>query len=268
MASHPAFKALLSDRTHGASVLTRQLLNHFKSLELEPRQARAGIQACREQVRRAHPAMVALDAALAHILEEAQNTATVGAAAAAVERRWREALNRVVAQAARLVREQRRVMTISHSGIVRDALLAAKEAGIAVWVGEGRPQCEGLELARELADAGIQCTVYADMAFGEFLPEVGLALVGADAVSDDAFVNKTGTRVLLAMARAAGVRTAVAYDPLKLVGTRPLPLEQAHAPEEIMEPGADRITVVNRWFEAVPLALADEVITATMGAPE
>jgi translation initiation factor 2B subunit (eIF-2B alpha/beta/delta family) len=92
--------------------------------------------------------------------------------------------------------------------------------------------------------------VYADAAFAEFLPQMELVLVGADAVGEKAFVNKTGTRVLLAIAQEVGVKTAVAYDPLKLVASAGLPA---------------RTTVVSQLFEEIPLALADVVITAEMG---
>ena len=264
LAAHPEFLAVLSDRTHGASVLTNRLLEFLKRAELETSQAQEALQECRLQVRQAHPAIVALDNALALVLERAGKGAAVGEAAESVGRSWRKAVEGVVAQAAELVRRHPQVMTISHSGLVRDSLVAAKNADVAVWVGEGRPGSEGLALARELAQAGIRCTVYADMAFAEFLPEVKLALVGADAVGDEAFINKTGTRVLLTMARKAGVKTAVAYDPLKCVVDGGLPMAPEHPPEELLEPCDERIKAVNRWFETVPLALADSIVTARM----
>lgn len=250
LAKHPTFLSILADRTHGASVLTQRLFDFLQEVNLEGEQAADEMEECREAVRQAHPAIVALDNALALALERVRNGVAVGEAARTVAHSWRKAVDEVVAQAAELVRQHPRVMTISHSGIVRDALVAAKEAGAAAWVGEGRPGREGLELARELAGAGAKCTVYADAAFTGFLPLVELVLVGADAVGNNAFVNKTGTRVLLAMAQEAGVMTAVAYDPLKRVRSAGSPA---------------RTTVVSQLFEEIPLALADVVITAEMG---
>jgi translation initiation factor 2B subunit (eIF-2B alpha/beta/delta family) len=250
LAKHPTFPSILADRTHGASVLTQRLFGFLQEMNLEGGQAADELEVCREAVQRAHPAIVALDNALALVLERVRNGAAMGEAAGTVARRWSKAVEEVVARTAELVREYPRVMTISHSGIVRDALIAANDADVVAWVGEGLPGCEGLELARELADAGVHCTVYADAAFAEFLPQMELVLVGADAVGEKAFVNKTGTRVLLAIAQEVGVKTAVAYDPLKLVASAGLPA---------------RTTVVSQLFEEIPLALADVVITAEMG---
>ena len=102
----------------------------------------------------------------------------------------------------------KRVLTLSRSGTVEAALLAATPAPLAVLVAESRPGGEGVALAERLVAAGIPASVLPDAAIAAALAVLGadLVLVGADAVlPDGSVVNKVGTRIAALAAREQGV---------------------------------------------------------------
>jgi translation initiation factor 2B subunit (eIF-2B alpha/beta/delta family)/8-oxo-dGTP pyrophosphatase MutT (NUDIX family) len=101
-----------------------------------------------------------------------------------------------------------RVLTLSRSGTVRDALLSARPS---VLVAESRTAREGVGVAESLADEGLEVTLAPDAAAGfAFADQADVdapdaLLVGADTVFPDGGVaNKVGTRALaLSAAREA-----------------------------------------------------------------
>jgi len=263
IAAYERWRVVLEDRVHGASVLTAKLLTIARQTA-DPGHPDALLVELADEVGKAHPGIPALLNAV-HLLQDSlANGGDLPSAAKDLIEQIEKDQARVVSRAANLIAGHPRVMGISYSGLVKRALLAASKTGTGVrfFVGEGRPMGEGLLLARELATAGVACTVFADLAFAGFLPETQLAMVGADAVFSDSFINKVGTGVLLREARAARIPTALVYDLTKRVGEELRPSElPSRPPSEIT--GVDEgeappsLSVVNRYFEEVPLALID-----------
>ncbi len=269
------FRDLLSNYTHGATVLTRHLLRLGVSLSGNGDLVQKDLELARRLLREAHPEMVSLSQAIALILKRVEEGTDVGTASRDLELSWNANLERVTEMAAGYLARHHRALTISYSGLVRDAILKAKARGNApeVYVGEGRPRCEGLVLARELADEGVPCTVFADSAFASFLNDVDCVLIGADAVGPSLLLNKIGTAAILREARARYVPTAVVYDFLKVVDEAGFPDVITDYPAEDLlagplaqqrsdgEAGSIRLPsymrVVNRYFEVVPRQLVD-----------
>ncbi len=98
-----------------------------------------------------------------------------------------------------------RLVTISFSATVLRVLESlARRQPIHVSCSDGQPGLEGRRLAERLAAAGIAVTHYTDAALGHAIAGATAVLVGADAVTPDWFLNKTGTRMLAAVAGSAG----------------------------------------------------------------
>ncbi len=110
--------------------------------------------------------------------------------------------------------------------------MAARLAGARprVLVAESRPEGEGLLLAADLVDQGIETAVLPDFSLASLLggfrprglelavtPERSLLLVGADGITATAFVNKAGTAALASAARATAVPVVVAAGRDKLL---------------------------------------------------
>lgn len=155
-------------------------------------------------LRTARPSMVALanrvNRVMADAREERSAAAVEHAARSGIERAFR-ADEEAAANAAVRCRGAERVLTLSRSGTVLDALRDGSPESVVVL--ESRPACEGVEVAAELVDAGLDVSVTLDAAVAHAVAteRPDLVLVGADAVlPDGSVVNKVGTRTIAVVA--------------------------------------------------------------------
>jgi translation initiation factor 2B subunit (eIF-2B alpha/beta/delta family) len=157
-----------------------------------------------------------------------------------------------------------RLVTISYSRTVLELLAAlSRTRRLEVACSEGRPALEGRTLAGRLATNAVEVTVFGDAAIGHALSGAEAVLVGADAVTPDFFLNKSGTRMLAAAATLQGVPCYVVAGRDKFVGreiaARLRPREGGSA--EIWPDPPPRVAVRNPYFEATPLDLVAGLIT-------
>ena len=152
------------------------------------------------------------------------------------------------------------VMTISYSGTVRQSLLAAKDKLAGVFICEGRPLCEGRELATELARAGIAVTVLTDAQMLLKMTETDVVLLGADTVlGSGAVINKVGSALLALAARRFDRPVWAVTTTLKIarIARDDFPQEE-NSPLEVWAAPPVGVTISNQYFERVP----PEVVTA------
>ena len=171
---------------------------------------------------------------------------------------------RVSGEAAHLIGNGMTVMTNSHSQTVFNAFTAAHHAGkrFHVICSESRPICEGTAMARELGNAGIQVTLIVDAAMLSLLPRTQLVIVGADSVSNQSVVNKTGTSLLALAAHEKGKDFyALCGSEKFLPATCSLPPEPPKPASEIMAERLDNVTVENFYFDLTPLDFITAVVT-------
>jgi len=156
-----------------------------------------------------------------------------------------------------------RLVTISFSATVLRVLesLAGRQP-IHVSCSDGQPGLEGRRLAERLAAAGIAVTHYTDAALGHAIAGATAVLTGADAVTPDWFLNKTGTRMLAAVAGSEGVPVYVAATLDKFVSrdvAGRLDIRE-ESPAEIWPAPPAGVRVRNPYFEATSLHLVSAVI--------
>lgn len=157
-----------------------------------------------------------------------------------------------------------RIATLSFSGSVLACLRAlATVRPIRVACSEGRPMFEGRRFAATLAESGVVTDFYTDASLTSSLEGCEAVLVGADAIAGDWFVNKTGTRALMAVAAALGIPSYVVASREKFappwLASR-LVLEEAD-PHEVWPTPPPGVLVKNPYFEKVPLEAAAAVIS-------
>ena len=156
------------------------------------------------------------------------------------------------------------IVTLSASGSVVLLIDGLRQRGpVRVSCSEARPALEGRQLAARLAALGVEVTFFTDAALAEALDVADAVLVGADAVGPRDFVNKTGTRVLLAAAGAAGVPAYVAAtrDKFVMPALWPRLTIRDEPPAEVWDTPPANVLVRNPYFETVPLDLAAGVIS-------
>ena len=157
-----------------------------------------------------------------------------------------------------------RIVTISFSATVLGALQAlAQEQQLHVSCADGQPGLEGRRMAERLASAGVEVSHYTDAGLGHALAGATGVLVGADAVTPDWFLNKSGTRMLAAAASSYGVPVYVAASLDKFVSRAVAArLEiREESPAEIWPEPPAGVRVRNPYFETTPLDLVSAVIS-------
>lgn len=190
--------------------------------------------------------------------------------------RLRSIADNLCSNAAALLQDGTTVMTISYSSTILRAVKAAHAAGrsVKVIVCESRPLFEGVSLAQQWKENGIDVTVITDAQAAVFMPQTDVVLVGADAVLRSAVVNKVGTHLLALAAAAAGKKIYAAADTTKLSPGSLFNLahpggidRQFHEEKSVKEisaawPEDVQITNIrNVYFEDVPLSLFTGVVT-------
>ena len=139
----------------------------------------------------------------------------------------------------------RRAVVVTHSASsnVAASLIAHRTRVSRVYCTVSLPGGEGRALARRLSRSGLEVEVIADAAVGRVCEGADVALVGADAITEEAAVNKVGTTPLALAAMHAEIGFYV------LAGTSKFVPSRIWRPEAAPE------------YEATPLGLIDAVVT-------
>ena len=231
--------------------------------ELRALLAEAGVR-----VLEAQPAMaplVTLVAAVLNALDGVEGLDAAREAAAGAARGFAASLDTrgavIARRASELLPGDGDVLTLSSSATVRSVLLHAPGARRRVVVLESRPATEGRDTARALSEAGIPVLFAVDAAAPTLVEGCVAVLLGADSIGDLGVVNKVGSLAAVLGALRADVPVLVAADGTKILPPGfPQHLADDRPAEQVWEaPGG--VTVWNRYFEAVPLAAIDVVVT-------
>ena len=157
-----------------------------------------------------------------------------------------------------------RLATCSGSGTVARVLVAVgARRSVGVACAEGRPVYEGRAMAAGLAAAGLAVEVYTDAGVGAALGASDALLLGADAVSGDWVINKTGSAQLAALAAERGVPVYVVATCDKFVPpgiAAVLQLRQGPV-AEVWDQPPHGVSIRNPYFERVPLTLVRAVLS-------
>lgn len=166
-----------------------------------------------------------------------------------VERRMAASSGILARVGAPLIEEGGIVLTHGGSGSVQALLVhTAESRRFFVSCVATLPEGEGIELAADLAAAGLAVEVTPDDQVSEILPDIDLVVVGADALGPRRLMSSAGTAALAAEARPLGVPFYVLASVDKVL---PAPL-------------FERAVVAGRLdgrYEATDLALVTAVVT-------
>jgi len=228
---------IASDNVHGATYLTKELLELLCSLEGQ------SLQEALKEARRIQPMMASIYN-LVHSFKEEKEVC---------KRWWKEfedANERVVQKAAALMKDKK-ILTHSFSSLVFEAILQARPKRVICTL--SAPKNEGKVLAQRLCEAGIESELIIDAAMGLKVKEADAIFIGADGVGSFGVVHKVGTFPLALLAREF-------QKPLYCLAPRqkfwpkefPTPTELQREPSEVAR---GCFGVDNRYFDITPLEL-------------
>ncbi|MBS3772655.1 MAG: hypothetical protein KGY55_00450 [Candidatus Thermoplasmatota archaeon] len=234
------------DRLSGASEIGSGLADRFLSALEED----ALYETCRD-VLATYPSM-------ASIWQMANLAFLHGGEAAPEYKKMEQADRAVVRHGAAMLKPDTMVLTYSRSSTVMHILRDSADKHVQAICGEGRPNYEGRQLARELTTAGIDVRYATDAGVLSLVNTADVVLAGADALLQGSVVNKTGSA---ALALAAGHHDVPLYVASSSYKRFPFVLVRQEASGEVWSDAPAGVTVENTYFEAVPAGLATGFVT-------
>jgi translation initiation factor 2B subunit (eIF-2B alpha/beta/delta family) len=256
-----------NDREHGSRWLVHETISIMQDLanaqtSSEDEHLRQ-LRHAGQELMRARPAMAAIAGAVARILNASGGSAGTAREAAHLMEEYDSAIERITEHARPLLTGT--LMTHSLSGTVLEVLIACRTAIERVIVLEGRPRCEGRDVARELSKHAVAVTLITDAQADIFLPQCHAVVVGADTVLENGDVlNKAGTALLGWAAHGQNIPLYILCETLKISlrrWTGDLTQLEEKEPEEVLEQPIPGVTVHNFYFDHTPAKLVTKVIT-------
>jgi len=218
------------------------------------------------QLRAARPSMIVIGNALSMI---EQRLAREPHAARQALVSIRDQLQNATATIARHAREHLPkapvIMTHSASSVVLALFrsMAENHQSFSVICTQSSPGFEGHSLALALNDLSVPVTLITDAQMGLFASQADVVITGCDTwLTDEYFINKSGTHLLALAARAAGKPVWVLADSFRNSDAEPESVELEEMPaEELNAPTGDWITPRNIYFERVQQTLVSKRIS-------
>lgn len=202
------------------------------------------------------------------IAEAGTDESAAGIAAQTAEefvRYAHESAERAAEFFAGLISDNSTILTLSRSSTVLAGFKIANKSGrkFSVIIAESRPMLEGRSVAIELANAGIPVTLIADAAAGLMVEKATLIAVGADRVTPTHVLNKIGTYTIALAAREKRTPIYVIADSSKYMQAAEDAgnIQPSRPAVELWQAAAPGVTVLNRYFEPVPIDLLTGVVT-------
>lgn len=262
-----------NDNISGASNLTSKSLSAISlflqnSGSMPPDELLAGLEQLCVQIVNSQPFMASIRNICGSLLSEARNLleheqqseklcAGLKRRLLVKEDKARSMLRILGSIGSGLIKPNMRIMTYSGSGSVMSVLSAASESGVpfSVILSEARPMREGIQFAEKLSALNIPATVVTDIHLPGFMNEVDCLILGADWISETQFTNKTGSRILIEYATKQKIPVYIAASTDKILAQKYYPDKpDRQNPDEILKSVSKNITVINQYFEQIPLS--------------
>ena len=141
--------------------------------------------------------------------------------------------------------------------------LKEKTSGINIIQTESRPMYEGRQQAEKLAGMGFPVKLVTDTGFSPLITNIDIAILGADRIYNDAFINKAGSYAIALLCREHNIPLYILADSRKFIdrpssGSHP---EKEKPREEVWSAPPPGVTPVNLYLEPIPRSLVTKFIT-------
>ena len=266
--SEELLQEIASDRRSGASALTLRAAEGcfrlLKELQSQPEeQLRSHLREFARQFIRSQPAMASIRNLAGKVRETAlaMNSTDVSRVVEEFISDFESSNERISQLASGLILPRSRIMTISRSSTILRASTTAKRGGKAFSIicPESRPMNEGLTLASELSQLGIEVTICADALAPAMVSKCAGVMVGGDALVPEGLVNKSGTYPLALAAREARISFVALVPTQKFLPHFDPCWIRENDPSELLSESIENVRVCNRYFDITPLELITQI---------
>ncbi len=179
---------------------------------------------------------------------------------AAYTEKWKDVNNMVAAGFLRSIEVRgKTVLLHSQSSAVISLFskLGEKSHETGIIQTESRPVMEGRRQAEKIAGLGFSVKMVTDTGFTPLLDEIDMAILGADTIYKDHFINKTGSYAIALLCREKNIPVYVLADSRKFINSNHPKgrMEKPKPDAEIWNDPPQNIKPVNYYFETVPINL-------------
>jgi translation initiation factor 2B subunit (eIF-2B alpha/beta/delta family) len=266
---------LLEDNRSGSRLIALRAAALMETAAADPVFSRTALikllkDACRslERIHGAMRVVTALCDDVVLILDTAPPEDELRRKLAELFNRWNDlyrnrVITRLLANSLPLLRDYSLFISHSQSSTVLSVLsaLAKERQNLKVIQTISAPNNEGLQMARMLADAGLEVELIADAGLTAAVARADITLLGADVVGLEGVFNKIGSYSIALAAQRFSKPVFVIFDSGKLLQPgREVRMEERD-PAELFRSDHEHIKVRNVYFERVPLELFTRFIT-------
>jgi translation initiation factor 2B subunit (eIF-2B alpha/beta/delta family) len=214
---------LRQDAINGAVYITIETITAMKNELIRNQNFAEEFEEIIKELRTIHPEMASINNALTNLeMKIAGKKLVQEDIKSHIEKELKVILNReskVVENLAKELKKYNRIMTISYSSTVFQAidLLEPNEDIGIIYVMESRPQDEGEAMAHALAERGYNAKIIIDAAAGFFIDDIEVIVMGADTVFlDKSIINKVGSYIVAILAKEHNIPLIVAASTNKI----------------------------------------------------
>ncbi|NOZ46510.1 MAG: hypothetical protein GXO79_06975, partial [Chlorobi bacterium] len=129
------------------------------------------------------------------------------------------------------------------------------------------PAQEGKIQAKNIAIQNHNVNLIVDSAFGKYIDTFDFAILGADVVFAESFINKIGSLIILEIMKLKKIPSYVIFDSRKFISNncdkrliKNFKTEKLKPANEIWEDAPENIHIKNYYFEEVPNKIVNSFI--------
>ena len=150
------------------------------------------------------------------------------------------------------------ILTHSNSSTIQDVLLKCNNIKVIQTTSE--PAKEGIIQAKTLAEKGLKVTLITDALLSQYIQKTDFVILGTDAISNDFFINKSGSLSIAIACNYYKKPIYVLADSRKIISNLNLTIEEQEGilnikrepEEELIKKSDINIEVQNYYFEKIP----------------
>ncbi|KAA3614172.1 MAG: hypothetical protein D8M58_18430 [Calditrichaeota bacterium] len=180
-----------------------------------------------------------------------------------LEEEYQNNIDVIASSGAKLITNFNKILTYSNSTVATDILKKAdsQKRKFEVFCLKSDPPGEGVELAKNLNELGIKTTIVTDSQAGVIMNDMNLVIIGADRLYEKGFVNKSGTLAVCLLAKHFNIPVYLAVETTKILKETERSIKDIERDTKEVYTGDESISVVNSYYEKIPLTLVHKVIS-------
>ena len=161
------------------------------------------------------------------------------------------------------------ILLHSNSASILEIFKISKDKNINILQTIAYPVKEGITQAKDLSENSFLVKIISDSCVTKYIPEIDFALLGADVIFKDYFINKVGSFSVALGCKYYKKPLFVIADPRKLINNisnssldlKNLETEEPKDPNELCEICNENMEIENYYFEKIPNKLVTRFIT-------